>query len=342
MPLIKDARGTDMAEHVIEARSLSKSFRTYDIKGKGIFGSFRRKYYNKKALDGVNFSVDEGELIALLGRNGSGKSTLIKILTGILFPDTGNVSVLGFDPWEDRIRFAEHIGVVLGAHGQLFWNLPALDTFEFMRKIYHVPKTDYERRLNTFLDALDIRDVYKRQVRTLSLGEQMKCNFVASVLHRPRVVFLDEPTIGVDLLSKAALTKTIMEMNKKENTTFILTTHIVEDIAIAKRIMILNKGRFVFDGSREKLEGLFGEKVRIDLRMTTNVPGVYGRYGKIIERGHNYVKLDVSKKTLKKPEFIRLLSSRDVVDYRVSEIGLSNILSRLYTSMERKSKTVGE
>ena len=327
-----------MGEPAIEAMGLSKSFKTYDIKGKGIFGSFRRKYYNRKALDNVSFSVNEGELIALLGRNGSGKSTLIKIMTGILFPDKGSVSVLGFDPWKDRIRLAEHIGVVLGAHGQLFWDLPALDAFEFMRKIYHVPKKDYAERLGMFLDALDLRDVYKRQVRTLSLGEQMKCNFVASVLHGPKMVFLDEPTIGVDLLSKAALTRTIMEMNRKENTTFILTTHIVEDIAIAKRIMILNKGKFVFDGSREKLEGLFGKKVRIDLRMTTDVPGAYGRYGKIIEKSHNYVKLEVSKNALKNPDFIRLLSSKNVVDYRVSEIGLTNILSRLYLSMEKKNR----
>ena len=325
-----------MVEHAIEAKNLSKSFRTYDIKGEGLFGSFRREYYSKKALSRVNFSVDEGELIALLGRNGSGKSTLIKIMTGILFPDSGKISVLGFDPWGERIKLAEHIGVVLGAHGQLFWDLPALDAFEFMRKIYHVPKKNYERRLNTFLDALDLRDVYKRQVRTLSLGEQMKCNFVASVLHGPKIVFLDEPTIGVDLLSKAALTKTIMEMNRDEKTTFILTTHIVEDIAIAKRIMILNKGRFVFDGSREKLEGLFGQKVKIDLRMTTDVPSAYRRYGKLVESGHNYVRLEVSKNTLKKPDFIRLLSDKNVVDYRVSEIGLSNILTKLYQSMDKR------
>ena len=331
-----------MSEHAIEVKGLSKSFRTYDVKGGGFFGSFGRRYYNKKALDVVSFTVDEGELIALLGRNGSGKSTLVKILTGILFPDKGYVNVLGFDPWHERIKLAKEIGVVLGAHGQLFTDLPAIDAFEFMRKIYNVPKKSYERRLNTFLDALDVREVYRRQVRTLSLGEQMKCNFIASVLHGPKVVFLDEPTIGVDLLSKAALTRTIMEMNKNENTTFILTTHIVEDIAIAKRILILNRGNLMFDGSREKLEGLFGGKVRIDLRLITDVqPGAYARYGKIVEKGRNSVKLEVSKDTLKRPAFIKLLSSKSVVDYRVSEIGLTNILSRLYLSMEKKPHKKG-
>jgi ABC-2 type transport system ATP-binding protein len=321
---------------VIEVSGISKSFKAYDVVGKGFLSSFRRKYYNKKALNNVSFSVGEGELIALLGRNGSGKSTLIKILTGILFPDKGEVSVLGFDPWNERIKLAEHIGVVLGAHGQLFWDLPPLDAFEFMRKIYHVPRKAYERRLNTFLDALEIRGIYKRQVRTLSLGEQMKCNFVASVLHGPQIVFLDEPTIGVDLISKAMLTKTIIEMNKGENVTFVLTTHIVEDIAMAKRILILNRGSLVFDDRKEKLEGLFGDRVRIDLQMTTDVPREYARYGRILEKGRNYVRLEVSKKTLKKPSFIKLLSSKNVVDYRVSEIGLTNILMKLYSSMREK------
>ncbi|VVB77470.1 Trehalose/maltose import ATP-binding protein MalK [uncultured archaeon] len=317
-------------DHVIDVKNVSKKFKAYENKGSGLF-SFRRKSYLKRALNGVSLTIDKGETVALLGKNGSGKSTLIKIMCGILFPTSGSVRVLGLDPWEQRISLSRRIGVVLGAHGQLYWDLPAIDTFELMRKVYGIPKSDYQGRLDYYLDLLELRDVYKRQVRTLSLGEQMKCNFVASILHNPELVILDEPTIGVDLPSKQALRTAILESRKENGTTFLLTTHIVEDITMADRILALDKGNVIFDGSKRKLETLFGNKKVVELEFSeTPDYDKYVELGKITKVEGNYLRMEADPKVLTSARFTRLLSKGNIIDYRVGEQDLSGILMRLY------------
>ncbi len=161
---------------VIRVENLSKWYKTYESKSKGLFASLRRNYINKMALNNISFSIKEGEIVALLGKNGSGKSTLIKILSGILYPNSGNVIVLGLNPWNERIKLAFNIGVVLGAHTQMFFDLPAYDSFDFVRKIYNIPNDVFQRNLNYFLKILELEKVYRKPVRTLSLGEQMKSN----------------------------------------------------------------------------------------------------------------------------------------------------------------------
>ncbi len=322
-------------QNIIEIRNVSKKFKTYETKGTGIIASMRRKYYFKKALDKVSLSVREGSITALLGRNGSGKSTLIKILTGILYADTGSVNVLGFNPWEERMKLAKDIGVVLGAHSQLYWNLPATDTFEFMRHIYGVEEGEFRRRLEYFTEALNLKEVYKKPVREMSLGEQMKCNFVASVLHRPRMVFLDEPTIGVDISSKAALKETMLALQKEHNTTFLITTHIVEDISVAERIFLLEKGRLVFDGSRSSLEHMFGNKRVVELSFSNGAGLHLEDYGTVVAKGKGFAKLEVEPHILKDPGFVEILSSSRVIDYKVAEPGLSAILSKFYAKLDK-------
>lgn len=312
---------------------VSKRFKTYETRsGRGFFATLRRRYYRKTALRDVSFSIREGEIVALLGLNGSGKSTLVKIIVGILYPDKGNVMVMGHDSWSERDKIAAQLGVVLGAHGQLYWDLPPVDTFELMRHVYKIPEREFEQRLKYFLDRLSLRDVYKRQVRQLSLGEQMKCNFVASVLHNPHIVMLDEPTIGVDLPSKAALRETIHEMQKRDRTTFLITTHIVDDISIAKRIVVLDKGGIIFDGSREELVQLFGNKRTVEFGLSSIANHDYRKFGKVLSAAPNYAKIEVAAARLKDPRFIRFLSSRNVVDYSVSEPELSEVLMKLYRS----------
>jgi ABC-2 type transport system ATP-binding protein len=324
-------------EKIIEVNGLKKRFKTHEHLDKGTWiAKLMRKSYYKTAIGGLSFSVNEGDIVALLGRNGSGKSTLIKIMTGILYPDEGTVRVLGLDPWENRMAVVSQIGVVLGAHGQLYWNLPAIDTFNFIRAIYNIPEKEYRKRLNYLIDMLDLKKVYKRPVRTLSLGEQMKCNFVASVLHMPKIVFLDEPTIGVDLPSKTALRSMILTMRKEYKTTFIITTHLVEDITMAEKVILLNKGKLVFDGPRDKLEHLFGDKRMIDLELRNSGSMRFRKYGKIVEHADNFVKLEVNKKVLKSREFISLLSGDEVIDYKVYEPGLNFVLSKLYKKIDNK------
>ena len=326
-----------LMEKIIEVRDVKKRFRTHEHrKNSGFLAKLIRKSYNKTALDGLSFSVNEGEIVALLGRNGSGKSTLIKTMTGILHPDSGSVRIIGMDPWENRIRIASQIGVVLGAHGQLYWNLPAADTFDFIRSIYRIPEKDYRKRLEELLEMLDLKKVYRRPVRTLSLGEQMKCNFIASVLHMPKIVFLDEPTIGVDLPSKTALRSMILSMQKRYNTTFVITTQLVEDITLAEKVILINKGRLVFDGPRVKLEHLFGDKRMIDLELRSSSGAEFRKYGKILESSNNFVKLEVNRKILKSKGFIGMLSSDNVIDYKVYEPGLNFVLSKLYKKMDKQ------
>ncbi len=328
-----------MEDYAIEVENVSKWFKAHEVKRSGSFVTrLMRKTYLKRALSDVSFTVKAGEIVALLGRNGSGKSTLIKILSGILHADSGKVRALGFEPWTQRIQLAQQLGVVLGAHGQLFWNLPAVDAFEYMKGIYGIGQKEYDRRLKYFLKILDLEHVYNRQVRTMSLGEQMKCNFVASVLHNPKIVFLDEPTIGVDLPSKIALRKTVGELQARYKTTFILTTHIVEDIGIAQRVILLSRGKVVFDDTRPKLEAMFGDKRHVELHLTEPAKINFGAYGRVIGREGTMVRLEVSKGALKSKKFLSLLNRKDVLDYRVAEPGLNFILNKFYAKLDREKR----
>ena len=325
-----------MKDEIIYVNSLKKRFRTFErASGKGFLARMRRRYYFKNALRSVSFTIREGEIVALLGRNGSGKSTLIKLLTGILYPDSGTVRVLGMNPWKERPKLASDIGAVLGAHSQLIWDLPASDSFEMMRRIYHVDKKDFEERVKYFVKKLNLSDVYRRQVRQMSLGEQMKCNFLASILHMPKLVLLDEPTIGVDLPSKTALRETIFDMQRQFGTTFMLTTHIVEDIGIAKRIILLDKGTVVFDGSKKTLLLMFGNKRHVEITVDGHIGAGYDRFGTVLERTDDFIRLEVESSTVRSKTFRNLLNAENVIDYRVAEPDVSYILEKFYKKLDK-------
>jgi ABC-2 type transport system ATP-binding protein len=323
-------------KNIIEIRNVKKSFETYETPTTGLLASFRRKKVIKKALKGVSFSVKKGTITALLGKNGSGKSTLIKLLSGIMYPDSGSIMVMGLNPWTERMELARRIGVVMGAHGQLYWNLPALDTFNLMRIVYKIPRKEFNERLGYLVKILELEDVYKRQVRTLSLGEQMKCNFVASVLHMPELIILDEPTIGVDLPSKQAL-RTAIESIKDQGTTFLLTTHIVEDLSMAEDIFVLDRGELIYGGTRKKLEKFFGDKriVEIEFETPENLEA-YASYGKVMKLESNYIKLEVNHSTLTNSNFVKLLSKESITDYCITERDLGPILMKLYASRGKR------
>ncbi|MBU0461274.1 MAG: ATP-binding cassette domain-containing protein, partial [Nanoarchaeota archaeon] len=237
---------------VIEVKNLKKVYKTHK-RGEGLLNAFKsiikRKFEYKHALKGVSFKIDEGEIVGLIGPNGAGKSTTIKALSGILFPTSGTVKVLNYVPWENRVKYVANIGVVFGQKHQLVWDLPPIDTFALNKDIYNIPEADFRRRENHMIELLNLKDVVTTPARDLSLGERMKCQLIAALLHNPKLVFLDEPSIGLDVIAKDLMRDFIVDINKREKTTFIITTHDMQDIErLCKRVIIINHGEIVYDG----------------------------------------------------------------------------------------------
>ena len=220
-------------ETAISVSGLKKNYKTYS-REQGILASikslFHRDFQIKHALKGINFEVEKGEILGFIGPNGAGKSTAIKVLCGILHPTDGKVDSFGFNPWEQRIEYAKHFGVVFGQKSQLEWDLPPNDTFHLIKVLYDIPESAFKRRLNQMVKLLKVEQVYKTPVRDLSLGERMKCEVIAALLHKPKLVLLDEPTIGMDVVAKKRLHGFIKKINQENGTTFLITTHDMNDI----------------------------------------------------------------------------------------------------------------
>ena len=243
---------------VIEAEKLSKTFRVRQ-KEKGMRGSIQAVFHPRTkevaAVDGVSFSVEEGEVLAFIGPNGAGKSTTIKMLTGILYPSSGSVKVLGIDPTKSRRRLAYEIGTVFGQKEQLWTHLTPYDNFRFFGAIYDIPEGEIQRRIAELADTFELGSFLDTPVRSLSLGQRIRCEIVASLIHRPKVLFLDEPTIGLDAVSKLAVRDFVKKLNREHGTTVILTTHDMQDIeALASRIILIGKGRILMDGTLEDIK----------------------------------------------------------------------------------------
>src|ERR1700722_10536830 len=234
---------------IIETRDLRKVFRSV-ARAPGALGALRtlfsRAYVDRVAVEGVALSIDEGELIGYIGPNGAGKSTTIKMLTGILVPSSGEATVAGLVPWRERQRNARNIGVVFGQRSQLYWDLPLIESFELLRAIYGVPHARYRKNLDDFIALLEMQEFLNTPVRQLSLGQRMRGDFAGALLHDPRIVYLDEPTIGLDVVAKEAIATLLAELNRERGTTFILTTHDLADIErLCRRIVLIDKGTVV-------------------------------------------------------------------------------------------------
>lgn len=221
---------------------------------------FRRQTETIHALSDVSFSVKKGEMVGYIGPNGAGKSSTIKILSGILVPDEGTCVVNGMIPWKNRIEYVRNIGVVFGQRSQLWWDIPVIDSFELLKDIYSIPNNNYKNNLEELTELLQLKELLKTPVRQLSLGQRMKCEIAASLLHQPGILFLDEPTIGLDAVSKLAVREFVKRMNQEHGTTVILTTHDMQDIeALADRIILIGRGRVLMDGTLETMKNLSRE-----------------------------------------------------------------------------------
>ena len=256
--------------HIV-AEDLSKSFKVSKRNpgmGNAFKNLFHREYETINALDNVSFEIEEGELVGYIGPNGAGKSTTVKILSGILTPDSGNCQVLGKVPWKERVDYVGNIGVVFGQRTQLWWDLPVIDSFELLRDIYKVPDSEYERTKNELIERLDLSDFINTPVRQLSLGQKMRCELAASLLHSPAILFLDEPTIGLDAVSKLAVREFIKELNHKKKTTVILTTHDMDDIeTLCSRVIVIGKGQILSDGSLNELRKRVSKERRLIIEL---------------------------------------------------------------------------
>src|SRR3989344_6957489 len=255
---------------VIIVKNLKKTYKTHN-REQGLLNAIKslvhRKYEYKEALKGISFEVEEGEILGLIGPNGAGKSTAIKALSGVLFPSSGEIKVLGFVPWKDRVKYVKNIGVVFGQKEQLWWDLPAIDTFYLHKELYDIGN-EFKERLSYMIRILNVEDIVRTPVRDLSLGERMKCKIIAALLHNPKLVFLDEPTIGLDIIAKERLVDFIKDINKKYNTTFIITTHDMQDIErLCKRIIIINHGEIIYDGYLEHIKNKYLKKKVIDIKI---------------------------------------------------------------------------
>jgi ABC-2 type transport system ATP-binding protein len=263
---------------IIEVQDLTKEFRTFRRR-EGVLGAlqnlFVREYLTVHAVDRISFSIEPGEMVGYIGANGAGKSTTIKVLTGILTPTSGQVVSNGFVPYRERRHYTKHIGVVFGQRTQLWWDIAVIESFKLLKEIYEIPEQDFRKRLGVFGDLLNLKEYLHTPVRKLSLGERMRCDLAASLLHNPPLLFLDEPTIGLDVVAKERIREFLKEINRTEGTTVLLTTHDLSDIQeLSKRILIIDKGRILFDGDLEQMKNRLARynQVKFFLKDRAQVP----------------------------------------------------------------------
>ncbi len=259
--------------YVVETKGLNKSFKVASRSGSGLGSAIKAfikpEYKTVEAVKDVEFKLPQGEIRALIGPNGAGKSTLIKMLCGVLHPTSGEISCLGVEPWKQRLEYVRKIGAVFGQKSQLIWDLPASDSFLLNKKIYRIPEDTFNHSLEYFKDKFALSDVLERPVRSLSLGERMKCELVAALLHEPALVFLDEPTIGMDILAKETVRRFVHDVNKDKKVSFILTTHDLGDVEhLCKRITVINSGSIVFDKNMADLRFAYGGSKLLSVRFT--------------------------------------------------------------------------
>ncbi|GAC1583074.1 MAG: ATP-binding cassette domain-containing protein [Candidatus Velthaea sp.] len=320
---------------IIETRDLRKVFRSI-TREPGIAGAvkalFSREYDEKIAVENVTMAIEPGELVGYIGPNGAGKSTTIKMLTGILVPTSGEIRVAGIAPHEHRIENAANIGVVFGQRSQLYWDLPLRESFELLREIYDVPRDRYKSNLAHFSKILDLDRFMGTPVRQLSLGERMRGDFAAAMMHDPKIVYLDEPTIGLDVVAKEAIREFIAEINEQRGTTIILTTHDLADVErLCRRIVLIDTGRVIYDGAVERLRTEYGTHRVLVVNFVQAYPELSVEGAEIVHREGTTVHLRFDRRTMSAEVLVRRVMDRyAITDMSIVEPDIEGIVRRIY------------
>lgn len=319
----------------IEVNNITKSFRV-SRRSAGIPGMLANmvlpKFEERKAVNDVSFSIEEGEMVGFIGPNGAGKSTTIKMLSGILCPDKGSIVVNGYVPYQQRKAYVAGIGVVFGQKSQLQWDLPVIDSFELLRAIYRIPEEKYRKNLDRFLEMLDMGNFVNQPVRQLSLGQRMRADIVAALLHSPRIVFFDEPTIGVDVLGKETIREFIRELNAEDQVTMLFTTHDMQDIEkTCKRLIIIDKGVKMYDGSLQEIREKYGtsRQLVVEFGEETAVPPMDNVAITDLEDRKKSFVFDNAKININEL-MSHLLSRYNIRDLTVTEPEIESIIQRMY------------
>lgn len=332
---------------MIVVENLEKVFKK-PIRKPGIIGMFKtlfsRKYETKVAVNKINFTINEGEIVGYIGSNGAGKSTTIKMMCGILNPTSGKVLINGIEPYKKRQTVAKQIGVVFGQKTQLWWDIPLIESFNVLKEIYLISDEEYKERFDFLQEVLDIKDFINQPVRTLSLGQRMRADLAASLLHNPKILFLDEPTIGLDVLVKEKIRNAILMMNKKYNTTVILTTHDMSDIEmLCNRIIMIEKGNIIYDGSLKDIKNKFGDLRTLNIQLDTTsinldeLKTFNDQVNYEFENGTLIAKFDAAKVSLDKV-INEILKKFTIKDMKIKELTIEDIAKEMYRKDEDENK----
>ena len=290
---------------------------------------FKRTFNTVKAVDEISFTIEPGEVVGFLGPNGAGKTTTLKMLSGLLFPTSGTPDVLGFQPSRRQPDFLRQITLVMGNRSQMAWDLPALDSFELQRAIYGVPRPEFEKTRDEFIELLEVKDLVKKPVRNLSLGERMKVEIIGALLHRPKVLFLDEPTIGLDVTMQRRIRAFVAEYNQRTGATVLLTSHYMADVeALCKRVIVIHNGKLLFDGDLSALVDRFSAFKTIGVTLAKGFSG-FSQYGEVLNQDAGHVTLRIPRE--KTPEITaRILAEQQVDDLTVEDPPIEDIIEKVF------------
>lgn len=319
---------------LIRVKNLVKIYQVAE-KESGFTGSvkslFHRKYNKVRAVDDISFTVEEGELIGFIGPNGAGKTTTLKCLTGLLYPTSGDISVFDHKPWQRKTEFLKNIAFVMGQKNQLWWDLPPTETFLLNKEIYEIPDNQFKDVLAELSQLLEVKDILKTQVKKLSLGQRMKCELIAALLHSPKILFLDEPTIGLDVVVQKKLREFIKEYNQKYKSTIILTSHYMKDVqALAKRVIIINSGKILYDGKLENLIKKYApyKSITIILKKETDLEKIK-HLGQIKSFEYPQVVLNVKSQNSNKVA-AEILKDLPVEDLNIEEADIEDVIRQVF------------